>query len=151
MNYHPSMRRRSLQMACALLAYCGLCGAFLPPPPIATTLGQHRTSSVASSPTRSGRRSRGSTNTGAVRMQQQDNDELQVAVRTLAAQVEDLTAMVKMLAEEQPGGAAVVVGGADSSSLPPATQNLNGAAVGSGAAVPVVKAAKGGGSGELVR
>lgn len=87
-------------------------------------------------------------------MQQQDNDELQVAVRTLAAQVEDLTAMVRQLAVDQPGGVvatATVVAGAEISPLLPATQNLNGAAVGNGAAVPVVKAAKGGGSGELVR
>ena len=53
------------------------------------------------------------------------DEELQVAVSKLAAQVEDLTAMVAQLAGEPAGGA----GGA---------KGINGAVVDAGAAVPVV-------------
>lgn len=74
---------------------------------------------------------------------QQSDEELQVAVRTLAAQVEDLTAMVRRLAEETGVGA----GGAEAA--PSATShNINGSAIGNGAGVPGVTAA---GVKELVR
>lgn len=53
------------------------------------------------------------------------DEELQVAVSKLAAQVEDLTAMVAQLAAEPAGGAGSAKG-------------INGAVVDAGAAVPVV-------------
>lgn len=76
-------------------------------------------------------------------MQQQhpgsSNEELQVAVSKLAAQVEDLTAMVAQLAAEPAGGAGSAMG-------------INGAVVDAGAAVPVVSTkAKGGPQQPLVR
>lgn len=122
---------RRLALACAL-AYCSLCGAFLPPPIVGTF--DRRTVSSTSACGRQARLSSGSA-TSAARMQQQHggDDDLQVAVRNLAAQVEDLTAIVRQLATESPPAG---VDGADSSS----TQNINGAAVGNGATVPLVSA-----------
>lgn len=67
------------------------------------------------------------------------DEELQVAVSKLAAQVEDLTAMVAQLAAEPVGGA----GGEN---------GINGAVVDAGAAVPVVSTkAKGESKTPLVR
>lgn len=81
-------------------------------------------------------------------MQEQagNDDELQVAVRTLAAQVEDLTALVRQLVAEPAGTGVGNVAAAS------ASQNINGADVGGGVAVPVVptKASKGG-SAQLVK
>ena len=72
--------------------------------------------------------------------QEASDDELQLAVRQLAAQVEDLRAIVLQLAES--GG--VGVGSADAATSPQ-VHNINGATVDTSAAVPVpaAKAAKG--------
>lgn len=73
--------------------------------------------------------------------QEPSDDELQLAVRQLAAQVEDLKAIVLQLAES--GG--VGVGSADAGASSQA-RNINGATVDSSSAavpVPPAKAAKG--------
>lgn len=149
-----STRRLALT---SLLACCGLCGAFLPPPVVVNTSRQPASaSSTRPSPSaRVGRRSRQLSRSGGlatannvVRMQGSTDDELQLAVRSLAAQVEDLTAVVRQLTGEQPSSSGAVA-------TTSATQNINGAAVGKGGpavpGVPAGKAASKGGSGELVR
>lgn len=79
-------------------------------------------------------------------MQQEGgNNELQLAVKTLAAQVQDLTTMVKQLADDT----TTATGGA--------SQIINGAAVENNAAVPVAPSTAPAGKGmkagptELVR
>lgn len=66
------------------------------------------------------------------------DDELQVAVSKLAAQVEDLTAIVAQLAAEPAGGAGSAKG-------------INGAVVDAGATVTVVSTKAKGDSKPLVR
>lgn len=120
-------RRRWLGCSSVLLG-CGLCGAFLPPPaargPVLNR--NHRAVASLSNPLRRGARSRIAGTNVACRMQQEGGeDELQLAVKTLAAQVQDLTAMVKQLADDT----TVATGGA--------SKLINGAAVENNAAVPI--------------
>lgn len=107
---------RPLAAASILLA-CGLGGAFLAPTPTLTTTSCRippsspvceRWSRQASGPVVS-----------TIRMQASD-DDLQTAVKTLASQVEDLTAMVKQLVTEP------VPGGGEQHST---SQHINGAEV----------------------
>lgn len=138
------MRHSPLHLA-ILLAGCRLCGAFFAPPAAATTATsaapQHRafSSSPTSPPSRG---EHGSKRASSVRMQQQQpgsDQELQVAVRKLAEQVEDLTAMVAQLAAEP-------VGSVDTA------RAINGGVVEGGvASVPVVSTKSKDGSKPLVR
>lgn len=133
---HESRGALTKRAAIALgfaLAYCRLCGAFLPPPAV-STLNRDISSprSVAGQWERIPRRGTAT----AIRMTQESGDEeLQLAVRQLAAQVEDLRAIVMQLAE--PAGVQTGSVGAATSSQ---GQNINGAAVDSSAAIPVLPA-----------
>ncbi len=127
-----------------LLAGCRLCGAFFAPPAAAPTTSaapQHRAFSSLPSflPSRG---NDGSIRASSVRMQQQQpgsDQELQVAVRKLAEQVEDLTAMVAQLAAEPAGSAGTA-------------RTINGGVVEGGvASVPVVSTKAKDGSKPLVR
>lgn len=133
------MKRATSTLLLAFLAVCRLCGAFLPAPArTTTTIVAVRHRALSSSPSARSQQGRHRT---SVRMQQQpgSDEELQVAVSRLAAQVEDLTAMVAQLAAEPAGGA----GGA---------KGINGAVVDTGAGVPVVSTkAKGESKPPLVR
>lgn len=131
------MKRAAVALAFAL-AYCGTCGAFLPPLAASTlNRGMSLSPSVGGHWERIPHRSAAT----AVRMAQESSDEeLQLAVRQLAAQVEDLRAIVLQLAE--PGG--VGAGSLDAGAATSQAQTINGATVDSSAAVPVppAKAAK---------
>ncbi|CAM9523102.1 unnamed protein product [Pylaiella littoralis] len=132
----PSPARCLLTLACAL-AYCGLCGAFLPPPTATTTTtatAAFHPRALSSSP--SGRGQGRSSRTSIVRMQHggssSSDQELHVAVSRLAEQVEELTAMVAQLAGQPAGDAGS------------SAKGINGAVVGGGSVavqvVPVTKA-----------
>lgn len=131
------MKRSAVALAFAL-AYCGLCGAFLPP--LAVTTLNRRMPSPWSARGQSERIPRRSAATAVRMTQEPTDDELQLAVRQLAAQVEDLKAIVLQLAESGGVGAGSAAAGASSQA-----QNINGATVDSSAAVPAppAKAAKG--------
>lgn len=151
MNATATLTRRRWLSCCSVLLACGLCGAFLPPPAaLGPTLNRnHRVVVSLSDLLQRGVRSRTagtSTNNIACRMQQEGgNNELQLAVKTLAAQVQDLTTMVKQLADDT----TTATGGA--------SQIINGAAVENNAAVPVAPSTAPAGKGmkagptELVR
>ena len=132
------MRRPAVALAFAL-AYCGLGTAFLPP--LAVTTLNRGMPSPSSLGVQQWERIPRRTAVIAVRMTQEpSDDELQLAVRQLAAQVEDLKAIVLQLAES--GG--VGAGSADAV-VSSQARNINGATVDSSAAVPMppAKAAKG--------
>lgn len=121
--------------SCVLLSACGLCGAFLLPHATQAPVVRHRhrilsaryplQHSVRYPVVHGGSKA-------LCRMQVGGDDELQLAVQNLAAQVEDLTAMVKQLADETMATAGKA--GAPS-------QSINGAAVENHAAVPVAASA----------